>query len=131
MSHNTLKDAKAIGTLLDFAEGAEFTEAEGDAELKADGVNVEAFTANILARVAARKKQARLSWQAVARAKSEDFKCRGRTEKYAGLSKEALLGLLSARPLAQVAFRNFDELKEEDLRTLLADADDLEDEGGI
>ena len=127
MSQNTRKDARGIKRLLDFAGDAELTDEEVRAELKLDGVDPDEVTKRILANVAAKRKAARLAaWQPAAQQKAELFKARASSDKYVGLPRAELLALASARPLQQVAFRNFDDVTDDDLRTLLADSDELD-----
>jgi hypothetical protein len=123
MSQDTKKEALALHRLLDFAADAPLTPEEAKEELVRDGVDVDAAVSQALAFVAARRKEARLAWQTPALEKARAFRAASRKRDYSGWDRADLLR--EVRQIEVGGFRNFEEMTDDDLRTLLADRDEL------
>jgi hypothetical protein len=122
-----------IAALLEFSEDYEQTPEEAEEELRAAGVDVGGFVGRLKTRLTDQADEVRLAWLTTARATPKtpaDIPVRG---KYVGMERKTMLAALKLRQTsspeqAQAYFHKLDEVKDDDLRTLLTDLDDLDDE---
>jgi hypothetical protein len=126
----TRKPREVLSGLIDWSENASQDEAGLDEELAAAGVDVPAFLAKVRTRMAIVAEASRLSWRDEAQRKMAARKTVP-SGKYSKLGHDALLAELTRRQAAGVAqawFHKFEELTDDDLRTLLEDQDALDEE---
>jgi hypothetical protein len=127
MTNSKTPPRDAIGAILSFATDEDQTPEEAAEELKAAGVDVEAFLARLDERVKEQEKAKRLAWLAEAQERVAKRKARRRPARdYSDMDHDALVKMLQERQAAgqQVAFHKLEDLDDADLRTLLLDLDD-------
>ncbi len=121
----------AIAALLRFSADYDQTAEEAEKELRAAGVDVDGFQARLKARLAKQADEDRLAWMTSARAELAKPR-HGDAGKYRAMDRTALVANLKARQKspaqAQAFFHKLDEISDDDLRTLLADLDELDDD---
>jgi len=119
-----------IASLLESSVEYEQTADEAELELRAKGVDVDGFAARLKARLAKQQEEARLSWLSAARTKLAKSDPTVVPEKYKAMDRGSLIAELrnrqAAQAQAQAFFHKLDEVKDEDLRTLLVDLDELD-----
>ena len=126
MSQDNKKDVRALHNLLDFTADADLKNEDARAELEADGVDVNAAVRAALEFVGTKRKEAR------AQMRAEVLQQAGGPKPARAKRDRSKVSLGELRREAQVrelspSFRNFDSMSEDDLRSLLEDADDLEE----
>jgi hypothetical protein len=125
------KDRAIVRALLEFCEDVEPSASEIEEDLRAEGVDIEAFLARVDARVGEVKEEERLSRLRAAREKLRSHKVRPRTHRYDDWDHGALVAELArrqaAQPQAGAFHRNFEKMTDDDLRTLLEDQDETEE----
>lgn len=123
---------KALDDLVDFAHLSDDAPVDAEAELRSAGVDVSAFLAKVHEGIARVEDEERLAWLRAARETASKPERTRSASKYAGLSRAELEGLVRKRDVgggeASAYFHKLEKHTEEDLRTLLEDLDDLEDE---
>jgi hypothetical protein len=123
------KDRDLVSALLELCEQHEPTDAEVDEELRAEGIDVPAFLARVDARVKEVQEEDRLALLRSAKEKAKARQARPRSRLYDRMDHSALVAEYSKRqaanPQAATFHRNFDEMTDDDLRTLLEDQDEL------
>lgn len=120
------KSAITARRLLDFVADVPLTAEEAEAELLRDGVDVDAAIEKALAFVAARRREAREEHRQRLLSQIKPVVTRPPRRDYGVLGRSELMRLAQERQLG-AHHRNFSELTVEDLRSLLADADALDD----
>lgn len=122
---------QVLDELIYFADVSDDSSSDATEELRAAGVNIDAFMAEVSARILQVEDEDRLAWLRAAREKGAWSEPNSRTAKYAGFSHHELVGHVRKREVAggqaSAFFYKLDRLTEEDLRTLLEDLDDLDD----
>ena len=104
------------------------TPEEAEHELRAAGVDVDAFLSRARERKAQHAEAERTAWRRTARAEI-DRVAPVRSPKYVSMSRAELMGEYRRREQQQMtAFHKLETVSDDDLRSLLADMDDLEDE---
>ena len=131
MSSSNKEETVTAKLLLDFGADVTISREDARAELEADGVDVSSVVRRALAFVADKRREVRLAWKDEANRKTEQFRNNATKRRYDDLSRASLIAEFRARPIARVAFRNLNELTDEDIRSLLIDADLLGDGGKI
>jgi hypothetical protein len=118
-----------IAALLDFAVDIEETPEEAERELRAMGVDVDSFLAQARERRERHDKVQRTAWLRAARAGLAEEPAQA-SSMYASLARPQLVAEYRQRQQtqAQAFFHKLDEVSDDDLRTLLMDLDDLEQE---
>lgn len=100
------------------------------AELEAEGVDVPAFLSKVKARIAAVQNEARLSWLHEAKRSQQPLKVSDRKATYSSMERAELEARLRARATASLQagayFYKLESQSDDDLRSLLADLDDLD-----
>jgi len=123
---------EALDALMDFAHLADDAPADAEAELRSAGVDIDAFMARVHEGIARVEEEDRLAWLRAARETASRPEPRRPASKYVGLSRAELEALVLRREVgagqASAYFHKLEEHTEEDLRTLLEDLDDLEEE---
>lgn len=117
-----------LSRLLDFAD-SEVTNAEAEAELREQGVDVDSFQRRLRQHLAGREKRERLQWRTAAREKMREYGVDA-SPRYANMNRAQLQAALLARQdrIARAAFHHkLKEMTEDDLRSMLADLDSLAD----
>lgn len=122
-----------IAALLEFSEDYEQTPEEAEHELRAAGVDVVGFVGRLKTRLTDQADEVRLGWLTTARATLKTTADISVRERYAAMDRKTLLAALKIRQTsspeqAQAYFHKLNEVKDDDLRTLLTDLDDLDDE---
>lgn len=119
-----------IAALLEFSTEYEQTAEEAEQELRAAGVDVDGFVARLKERLAKQADEGRLGWLTAARAKLDKSGAAVVPDKYKIMDRATLIAELRQRQSvpaqAQAFFHKLDEVKDDDLRTLLMDLDDLD-----
>jgi hypothetical protein len=127
-------DRDAIAALLEFSVDYEQTVEEAEQELRAAGVDVASFLARMRERQKRHEEEGRLAWLTTERAKLARRATEPRVvpAKYKAMRNDELIATLRQRQstpgLAQAFFHKLDKITDDDLRTLLMDLDDLDDE---
>jgi hypothetical protein len=128
---NQKKDRDIVGALFALSEQHEPNDAELDEELRAEGVDVPAFLARVDARVKEVQEDERLALLRSARQKAAANRARPRSHLYDGMGHSALVAEYTRRrvvdPQALAFHRNFEEMTDDDLRTLLEDQDEIKE----
>jgi hypothetical protein len=121
-------DRDAIGALLDLSIDVQQDADDAAEELRAMGVDVDGFLMRVRERRARELDEERTAWLRVARAGLGTESARA-SSKYAEMNHAQLVAEFRRRPQQQASsfFHKLEEIKDEDLRTLLVDLDDLED----
>ncbi len=118
-----------IAALLEFSTDYEQTAEEAEQELRTAGVDVDGFAMRLRERLAKQADEARLEWLTTARAKLAKSGVTVIPSRYETMDHAALIADLRERQSlpaqAQAFFHKLDEVKDDDLRTLLTDLDDL------
>jgi hypothetical protein len=122
-----------IASLLAFSADYEQTPEEAEEELRAGGVDVTGFVSRLKSRLADQAEEVRLAWLTAARENLKTPANVAAREEYAAMDTKGLVAALKGRQAvspvaAQAYFHKLDELTDDDLRTLLTDLDDLEDD---
>lgn len=130
MSDPKRKDpGQVLDELIYFADVSDDSSSDATEELRAAGVNIDAFMAKVGDRIRQIEDEDRLAWLRAAREKVAWAGPTSRAASYAGLSHDELVGHVREREVgggqASAFFYKLDRLTEEDLRTLLEDLDDL------
>ncbi len=130
MAEPTRPTRDPIAALLEFSTDYEQTAEEAEQELRAVGVDVDGFAIRLRERLAKQADEARLEWLTTARAKLAKSGMTVTPSRYETMDRSALIMELKRRQAvpaqAQAFFHKLDEVKDDDLRTLLMDLDDLD-----
>lgn len=118
---------EVINALLDLSADEDRTFEEAEAELRAAGVDVQAFLGRVKGRIKAQAEEDRLAWLSEARRGLAAVKPKKAHRDYKELDRGALMALVQERQ-AQVAFHKLNEQTDDDLRTMLMDLDELHDD---
>lgn len=127
------KPRDVVSDLLSWSEADEqhSDDAAVDDELAAAGVDVPTFLEKVRARIADVESKERLAWRADARKKIAAHRARA-SQKYDSYDRSMLMTELAKRQAsgeARAFFHKFEDLPDEDLRTLLEDHDSLDENG--
>jgi hypothetical protein len=120
----------AVAALLDLAAGDEQTPEEAEAELRANGVDVDGFLGRLRTRLKNQAEEGRLAWLTSARAKLPKGGPTSILETYKAMDRGSLVAEFKNRQTlaerAQAWHHKLDEITDDDLRTLLMDFDALD-----
>jgi hypothetical protein len=128
---STKKTAEqTIDALLAFSSEHD-DETTARAELEADGVDVADFLAKVRTRIDQAQDEKRLAWLHEGRRALGALQVRDRAARYEGLSRGELEARLRSRPVgpseASAHFHKLETLTDDDIRSLLADLDELDE----
>jgi hypothetical protein len=126
MTDSKIRPRDPVAALLDFSEDCEETADEARQELLAQGVDVDGFLSKVRARLAAQAEAERTAWLVNAREQLSKRLPPTSSDLYGAMDRASLLSALKARPAASAYFHKLETIEDEDLRTLLADLDDLD-----
>lgn len=117
-----------IAALLDFAVDVEQTGDEAEQELREMGIDVDGFLARARERRARQAEEERTAWLRKAREGLRTRSARA-PSKYASMERAQLVAEYKRHEQRQASafFHKLDAVSDDDLRTLLADLDDLDD----
>ncbi|MGD0679577.1 MAG: hypothetical protein ABSC94_29665 [Polyangiaceae bacterium] len=118
---------EVINALLDLSADEDQTFEEAEAELRAAGVDVHAVLGRVKGRIKAQAEEDRLAWLSEARRGLAAVKPKKAHRDSTELDRGALMALVQERQ-AQVAFHKLNEQTDDDLRTMLMDLDELDDD---
>lgn len=118
---------EVFGALLDASADEEQTYDEAAAELRVAGVDVEGFIGRLKVRLQAQADEERLSWLSTARQGMSAVRAPRALQDYRGLDRQALIARVTERQ-AQVGFHKLEEQTDDDLRSMLMDLDELDDD---
>jgi hypothetical protein len=118
----------AIAALLDLAAKDDQTAEEAEVELRAAGVDVDGFLTRLRTRLDRQAEENRLTWLHDARRRLETRPGRPVPDDLLRMDHAALVARVQKRQGEDgqhAYFHKLEELKDDDLRTLLMDLDDL------
>ena len=116
-----------IAALLDFAVDVEQTPEEAEQELREAGVDVAGFLARARERRARHADEERTAWLRAAREGLRKAPEKGYS-RYGTMDRSQLIAEYQGRQhQVQAFFHKLDTIRDDDLRTLLVDLDDLDD----
>lgn len=121
---------ETIDALLEFSS-EHLDETTARAELEASGVDVAAFLTKVRSKVKAAQDEKRLAWLREGREALQRNATVNPSPRYLGMARPELEARLRARPMgggeAGAFFHKLEELTDDDLRSLLADIEELDE----